>query len=457
LTVEEGNIFGTDGIRDAGGRGWLAPPGLAKLGAALVAHARRLGRASPSFVIARDPRESGPAIEDALVAALERHGATVARAGILPTPAVSLLVAEGAADLGIVISASHNPPEFNGVKLFAPDGAKPSVEDEERISADARAAPPAEGGERPRGEGDRSLEAVLRERYVVALLREHDRTLAGLSIVLDCACGATSVVARDVFRRAGARARAIHGAPDGARINVDCGSTHPRAVAREVVAAQADHGIAFDGDGDRAILVDERGHVVDGDEMLALWALDLERKGELAGGRIVATVMSNAGMERFLADRGIGVVRTPVGDREVARAMRAGGYALGGEQSGHIIQGAMPTGDGIRTGLALARLVAESRQPLSELRAPIPRYPQTLLGVAVTAKPSFDTLPEVGAAVEAAERALAGRGRVLLRYSGTEPLARVLVEGEDARENAHLAEAIAAVLRAHPACQLRRA
>lgn len=452
MTGGERNIFGTDGIRDIGGRGWLAPPGLAKLAVAIVAHTARAGSPAPRILIARDPRESGPAIEETLAAALSGLGAAVVRAGMLPTPAVSALVAEGIADLGIVVSASHNPPEFNGVKLFGARGEKLTPEDEERITADALAAPegPPRASQRtsPRG-GTPPDPAALRERYLAHLLAPAGGApiLDGLAVVLDCARGATCAAAPEAFRRAGADVRAIHAEPDGARINVGCGSTHTASLREAVVAAGADLGIAFDGDGDRAILVDEKGHVVDGDEMLALWALDLHRRGRLPGDRIVVTVMSNAGMERFLADRGIGVVRTPVGDREVFRALRAEGLALGGEQSGHIIEGGEATGDGIRTGLALARLVVESRQPLSALRAPIPRYPQTLLGIEVARKPPFESLRGVSEAVAEAERALVGRGRVLLRYSGTEPLARVLVEGSDARENARLAERIAAVIR----------
>jgi len=453
---EERNIFGTDGIRDLPGRGWLAPAGLAKLAAAFVAHASRGGTPEPRVLVARDPRESGPAIERALADSLGGHGATVVRAGILPTPAVSVLVAGAIADLGVVISASHNPPEFNGVKLFGARGEKLTVEEEERITADARAAsedaPPAARDATGAAPATLPSAESLRERYLERLLAPYrgDAGLRGLAVVLDCAFGATAVAAPEAFRRAGAQVRAIHAEPDGARINVGCGSTHPEALRAAVVAAGADLGIAFDGDGDRAILVDERGEVVDGDEMLALWALDLRRRGRLPRDRIVATVMSNAGMERFLADAGIAVVRSPVGDREVFRHLRAEGLALGGEQSGHIIEGDEATGDGIRTGLALARLVVGSRRKLSELRAPIPRYPQTLLGVEVTAKPPFGSLAGVSEAVGAAERALAGRGRVLLRYSGTEPLARVLVEGSDASENARLAGRIAEAIRSDP-------
>ncbi len=462
MTGSEKNIFGTDGIRDRGGRGWLAPEGLSRLGGALVAHARRGGSPRLRFLIARDPRPSGPEIERVLAAALVLHGATVVHGGILPTPAVSVLVSAGLADFGIVISASHNPPEFNGVKLFGPDGAKLSVEDEEAITADALSLPAVLGtvGET---EPPTPTDPVLLAHYLEALVPDGSpRFLSGLSVVIDCACGATSVCAAEAFRRAGAAVRAIHAEPDGMKINDRCGSTHPEAIAGAVLAARAEIGIAFDGDGDRAILVDETGAVVDGDEMLALWALDLKRRGRLPGDRIVVTVMSNGGMERFLAEAGIGVVRTPVGDREVHRAMLVGGIALGGEQSGHIIHiipihqsdsatgGGGGTGDGIRTGLALARLVLESGMALSSLRAPIPRDPQTLLGVEVTAKPAFDTLPEIREVLAAAESALGDRGRVLLRYSGTEPLARVLVEGIDGRENEHWAAKIAEVLRAHP-------
>ena len=227
--------------------------------------------------------------------------------------------------------------------------------------------------------------------------------------------------------------------------------THPEAISGAVLARAADLGIAFDGDGDRAILVDATGQVVDGDEMLTLWALDLASRGALPKNRIAVTVMSNAGMETYLSEQGISLIRTQVGDREVHQAMIREGLALGGEQSGHLIEGSAATGDGIRSGLALARIVKQSGRTLEELRQPIPRYPQTLIGIEIAEKIPFDSLPALGEVLAEAERALAGHGRVLLRYSGTEPLARILVEGSQAAENAEWAERIGQVLREQPA------
>ena len=445
------NIFGTDGIRDRGGRGWLAPEGLRRLAHAIARWGASTSAEAPRVLIGRDPRTSGPEIEAILRDELERGGAVVRAGGILPTPAVSMLVSSGTADIGIVISASHNPPEDNGVKLFRSDGRKLTIAEEESISADALAAT---------GEGDAPSElapadfvgADLRAEYLDRLLASFGEGpfLDGLHVILDCARGATSVCALEAFERAGARVEAVHADPSGEEINRGCGSTHPEAIAGVVLARGADLGIAFDGDGDRAILVDAKGETVDGDDMLALWALDLKRRSELPNDRIAVTVMSNAGMERYLTDAGISLARTPVGDREVHQAMLKEGLALGGEQSGHLIVGEAATGDGIRTGLAMARIVKESGKPLHELRAPIPRYPQTLTRVEVGSKPPLESIPAVMEIVAEGEAALADRGRILLRYSGTEPVARILVEGADESENREWAEKIAAVLREQP-------
>ena len=447
------NIFGTDGIRDRGGRGWLAPEGLRRLAEAVARWGQRTNGPTPRVLIGRDSRTSGPEIEAILRQELERHGAAVRIGGILPTPAVSLLVAHGRADAGIVISASHNPPEDNGVKLFRSDGRKLTIAEEESISADVLAASGEATGETPPElSAETFVDEVLRAEYLDRLLASFGEGpfLDGLHVVIDCARGATSVCALEAFERAGARVEAIHAEPSGAEINRGCGSTHPEAIAGVVLARGADLGIAFDGDGDRAILVDARGETVDGDDMLTLWALDLQSRGELPNDRIAVTVMSNAGMERYLAEAGVSLARTPVGDREVHQTMLREGLALGGEQSGHLIVGEAATGDGIRTGLAMARLVHESGKPLHELRAPIPRYPQTLTRVEVASKPPLESIPAVMQIVAEGEAALADRGRILLRYSGTEPVARILVEGADEVENRDWAERIAAVLREQP-------
>ncbi|MGE3163455.1 MAG: phosphoglucosamine mutase [Planctomycetota bacterium] len=434
------NLFGTDGVRDVAGTGWLAADGLAKLGAAISGHLRAHGVSRPRVLFGRDTRVSGADLESQLAGALHASGCEVASAGVVPTPAVSALVAAAGFDLGVVISASHNPPEFNGVKLFDDRGRKLPVADELAVSERARAAvsPPV----RLRIEED----PTWRERYLDLLAEQVGASfLGGMRVVLDCACGATATVARRAFENAGAVVTVLNEELDGRRINAGSGSTHPSGIGAATVQQGAALGVAFDGDGDRAILVDESGGVVDGDEMLCLWGMDLNRDGRLAPAVIVATVMSNAGMERFLREGGIELVRTGVGDREVFQEMERRAAVLGGEQSGHIIyRPEANTGDGLRTGLHLARVLRRSGQSLSRLRAQIPRYPQVLLNREVAEKRPFAELPSVCSALDSAVAQLQGRGRVLLRYSGTEPLVRILVEGPDDLENRSLADAIAA-------------
>ncbi len=447
------NLFGTDGVRDLAGSGVLAPASLARLGSAIVETAgnEARGRRPPRVLFGRDTRPSGAEIERVLAAELAAGACEVASAGVITTPAVSLLLQEGRFDLGIVVSASHNPARFNGVKVLDRYGHKLATAEEEAITARyyALPAPPARRVDRTLRE-DPDLRDAYRERLQAAF--DPRPFLRGLKIVLDCAHGAAAPIAPAVFAGAGAEVVSLFAELDGAKINDACGSTHPGALAAEVVREKADLGIAFDGDGDRAILVDDRGQVCDGDDVLAIWGLYLREKRELARDCIVATVMSNAGMESYLRDHGIQLVRTPVGDREVVQALIERGAVLGGEQSGHIVYlNEARTGDGIRTGLHMARIVRAAGMPLSELRRPIPRFPQVLLAVPVRAKPPLADLPRVRAAVAAAERSLGGRGRVLVRYSGTEPIARVLVEGPERGAIATIAEAIAEAIRAHDA------
>lgn len=443
MTESQQNIFGTDGVRDVEGRGALAPESVRAIGVAL---ARHLGdRSSPRVFVGRDTRRSGPEIERALTAELEARGVEVHPAGVIPTPAVANLVTSEGFDLGLVISASHNPPEFNGIKVFDERGWKLDVEVEEAITrhyyeALREGRPPS-----PPVSGRAEEVEQWRSRYLAQLPTPD---LAGLRIVLDCARGATSTVAESAFRRTGATVTLLNDELDGDRINVGCGSLAPEQAGARVVELGADLGIAFDGDGDRALLLDDTGALVDGDDLMALWATALAEAGTLNGNLLIATVMSNAGFESYLRDRGIELVRTPVGDREVFRAIEGRRAVLGGEQSGHIIfRPEGTTGDGIRTGLHIAALVRASGRRLSELRAEIPRFPQTLIGVSVARKQPFDELPGVNDAIRSAETQLADRGRVLVRYSGTEPLARILIEGPDAATNAQLAESIARPIR----------
>lgn len=437
------NVFGTDGIRDHVGQGMLAPAALARLAHAIARTFAHHGQLR--VLVGRDTRPSGPAIETQLGAALAGAGCRVDSAGVLPTPAVSLLVTEEDYDLGVVISASHNPPEYNGVKLFDGLGRKLAPADEQRITATYHALAdvevPADGAP------PRVLPGAA-QRYVERLLSVFPERgfLAGERIVLDCAFGATVATARLAFEEAGAAVTVLHGEPDGERINEHCGSLHPARLAARVVAERARLGVAFDGDGDRAVLVDERGGVVDGDEMLALWAVALAERGALPGRRLVATVMSNAGMESYLRQQGIDLIRTSVGDREVVQELEQSGAVLGGEQSGHIIY--LPearTGDGVRTGLHLARLVQRAGASLSVLRAAIPRFPQTLIGLPVRARTPLEQVAGLPEALREVETTLAGRGRVLVRYSGTEWLVRVLVEGPDSQENQRLAARLGAL------------
>ncbi|MCA8961886.1 MAG: phosphoglucosamine mutase [Planctomycetes bacterium] len=444
------NIFGTDGVRDRAGEGLLSDASIERFGLALASFVREgvdyIIR-TPRVLIGRDTRVSGPRIEALLSESLGRRHATVESAGILPTPAISLLVDKLGYDLGVVISASHNPPEFNGLKVFDRRGRKLDVGSEQRITALYHRVPDFS----ERRSTAISFQPDLPRRYLDFLAQAPTIDLRGLTVVLDCACGATAPVAVQAFERAGARVIAIHTDLDGERINVDCGSLNPEAVGEVVKREGADLGVAFDGDGDRAILVDEKGEVVDGDEVMALWALDLHGRGALRRELLVTTVMSNAGMESYLRDQGISLIRTGVGDREVYQAMELNDAVLGGEQSGHIIDRQYAsTGDGIRTGLAIARLLHDRGEPLSKLRAPIPRFPQVLLGVEVEHKVDFEELERVTSQIRRVEEALEGRGRLLLRYSGTEPLARILVEGPDPEENRDLAESLAELLRNEP-------
>ena len=414
--------FGTDGVRGAANTE-LTPELALSLGRAA---ARVLGG---PFVVGTDTRRSGPLIQAAFTAGLAGEGVDVALLGVVPTPAVAYVAADrGWA--GAVISASHNPFGDNGIKLFAPGGRKLAVEVEARVEAELRAlhghavvgpSGAAVGVIRPdREDVERYLD------HVVATL-EPD-ALRGLRLVLDCANGAASGVAAAVFERLGAEVVLLHAEPDGLNINDGCGATHPEVLRTVVVAEGADAGLAFDGDADRCIAVDATGAIVDGDHVIAICAIDRRSRGLLASDTVVVTVMANLGFKLAMADRGIRVVETPVGDRAVLEALDAGGFALGGEQSGHVIfRDLATTGDGLLTGVQLASVMARREQPLAVLASEaMEQLPQVLRNVRVPAPAGLLELlaPEI-AAVEAD---LGDRGRVLVRASGTEPLLRVMVE-----------------------------
>jgi phosphoglucosamine mutase len=483
-------LFGTDGVRGVAGddlTGRLAMD--LAVAAAEVLHetgvfdrARAEGR-RPVAVVGRDPRASGEFLESAVVAGLAGVGVDVLRLGVIPTPAVAFLTADKSADLGVMLSASHNPAKDNGIKLFArggfklPDAAEHEIE--ARLGQPGRAVtgPPGGGFGRVSDDGD------SRERYLAHLLAslsapglpgaaepawpgeaappsepawpgapapssEPARPLAGLRIVVDCAHGAASEVAPSLLRRAGADVIAIGAEPDGENINDGCGSTHLDVLRAAVVEQQADAGIAHDGDADRCLAVDAGGQVIDGDQIMAVLALRLKASGLLAHNTVVATVMSNLGFRLAMKEAGIAVVETAVGDRYVLEAMRAGSYVFGGEQSGHIIMlDHATTGDGLLTALHLLAAVAREWVPLADLAKVMTRYPQVLVNVAGVDKTRVAASPEVAAQVAAATAELGRSGRILVRPSGTEPTVRVMVEAVDPERARHLADRLASVIR----------
>jgi phosphoglucosamine mutase len=445
--VANSRLFGTDGIRGLAGKPPLDPPAVRRLGAALV-RALPHGTASPQFLVGRDTRESGGWIEAELAHGACGEGAMVTSAGVVPTPAIAFLTRTGSYDAGVVISASHNPYEDNGIKVFSGKGEKftEAVEREvEAIMADRSwTARPGEPGPVPRAD---LVDAYL--DHLRAVFPEASK-VAPFPIVLDCANGATTTVSPELFNRLGFETIVIGNRPDGRNINLGCGSTHPERLAETVVARGCSMGVAFDGDGDRAIFVDHHGHVVDGDAVLLMCGHQLQREGRLRGGAIVATVMSNIGLELALKPLGIELVRTAVGDKHVMEEMLKRGLSLGGEQSGHIIfSDYLFTGDGLCTALNVLRTVVLTGRTLADLAADLTSYPQVLLNVRVREKVELDTVPAVANAIARVEARVAGQGRLLVRYSGTEPLLRVMLEGQQQDEIRGWAQEIADVVKEH--------
>jgi phosphoglucosamine mutase len=441
-TTGHERIFGTDGIRGRAGEGWLATGPTSALGRAigdvLARPARgpvrgpRSGakRATKGGALSgHDGRRSGPELEAALARGLAASGHEVTSAGLITTPGLAWLARERAFDLGIMVSASHNPAEDNGIKVFSTLGEKLADEVEDEIEARVRAFPdPVLEGPAPRH--DPELENAYLDHLLAAA---GSLSLGGMAIVLDCANGGGSRVAPRIFGRLGAQVISEACSPDGDNINHGCGSTHPESLQEAVRLHAADLGIALDGDGDRCILVDERGAVVHGDAILTILARHAVAAGSLSDPRIVATVMSNRGLHRALREVGVEVVTVGVGDRRVVEALRREGLALGGEQSGHVVFGPDNhyIGDGIYTAVRVLAALRSSGVPLSELASPFRSLPQVLVNVPVARKPNLGEIDSIVAAVERIESELGGDGRVLLRYSGTEPLARVMVEGPD--------------------------
>ena len=452
MSQDSTRLFGTDGIRGHFGEPPLDRPTVTALAVQLAATLRERGNgAPPKVVLGGDTRESSPKICRWLAAGLTAGGIDVRYAGVIPTPGVAYLARETGAAAGVVVSASHNPYPDNGIKLIDPQGTKWSDEDELALELRLQgylAGGPADVPDLP--EDRPAVDPGLRELYLrhLAATLPEGRPLDGLKVVLDTGNGAASTYAGDLFERLGARVILLHAAPDGRNVNEGCGSTAPAGMAARVVAEGADLGAAFDGDADRCILADETGAVRDGDAILYLWATCLHRSGRLNPPKIVATSMSNLGLERALAAEGIGIVRCNVGDRYVVEAMRREGILLGGEQSGHIVQSHLAsTGDGLLTAIQMAFVRHQDGRPLSEMLAPFRRYPQVLLNVRVKRKVDFKALPIVTTAARSVEDRLGDDGRLVLRYSGTEPLARIMIEGPEQATIDSLAEELAVAIR----------
>ena len=452
----EQRLFGTDGIRGVAGQFPLDAKTVELIGHSLVAQlTRELGH-RPRIVIGRDTRESGPQIELSLAHGALSAGASVRSAGVITTPGVAYITRTAPFDAGVVISASHNPFRDNGIKIFAPSGKKLADEMERKIESDIGSpidpviSPGHQSVEHGWLDEQTEIERVYQESYISYLATEVTRglSLTGLKLAIDCANGAASGIAPKLFDRLGARVEVISASPDGRNINEGCGSLHLEGLLRVVKNRGLDLGIAFDGDADRALFVDAAGSLVDGDATLLILAEDFKKRGLLAGNRVVATVMSNVGLEVALRERGIELVRAQVGDRFVLEELLTRGAKLGGEQSGHIIFPDISlAGDGLITAIELLRAVRGSGLTLGELASRMRRYPQVLVNVRVRSKPPLATLPDVKLAADRIERDLQGRGRLLLRYSGTENLARVMIEGQDEEKIKEQANQLAEIIR----------
>lgn len=446
-------LFGTDGIRAEAGKFPLDRPTIRTIGRSLTEHlTERMGR-SPRIVIGRDTRESGPWIVRDLIGSARKAGAQARSAGIITTPGVAFLTRSVNADAGIVISASHNPYHDNGIKIFEPSGRKLDDAVERTIERDIADDKQAYSIEPDVGvvsevEFDADADA-LSKKYLDFLANDvaQDLSLDGQTIVVDCANGASYKLAPKLLARLGARVHAINVEPNGRNINLDSGSLHLEGLQQTVLNTQSNLGVAFDGDADRALFVDAKGNIVDGDGTLWILANHLESRAELNQHQVVATTMSNMGLEVALREKGIRLMRTDVGDKYVLDELVRRGASLGGEQSGHIIFPRISlAGDGMITMICLLRAVQDERKSLHELAAGFPRYPQLLVNVRVREKVPFEKLPAVQEFADRIQGQFKGRGRVLLRYSGTESLARVMIEGERQKEVEAAANALAEVI-----------
>jgi len=453
LTDKKTKLFGTDGIRAKAGEFPLDSKTVRTIGASLAQHlAERTKGRTPVIVTGRDTRESGPGIEEDLMAGAFASGASVQSAGVITTPGVAYLARVLPADAGVVISASHNPFEDNGIKIFDPSGRKLDDATERQIESDI-----AKGELDVRKASDAARatneqHAInLRDRYLDYL--EHEigdgLSLDDLKIVVDCANGAASEIAPKLLSDLGAKVIAINNQPNGRNINLNCGSLHIEALQQHVLTERADVGVAFDGDADRALFVDAEGHFVDGDATMWVLASYMKERGELNGENVVATVMTNLGLEVALRERGIKLSRTDVGDKYVLDELLRSKAVLGGEQSGHIIFPRVSlAGDGLITALSLLRVMKDEVKSLVELTRGFVRYPQILVNVKVREKVPFESVPVIAKRAQQVQGELGDRGRLLLRYSGTEALARIMIEGEDEAQVRTSANTLADVIRA---------
>jgi phosphoglucosamine mutase len=454
MTVPTRLLFGTDGIRAVAGQYPLDPATIYAVGLALGHSLRREAKqsaapATPKIILGRDTRESGPWIAATLAAGLGEAGVQVESAGVVTTPAVAFLARTHGFQAGVVISASHNPWQDNGIKLFGADGFKLpdtvelAMEEEIRHHAANSIAPD------PASLAPLVDHHALQADYIQFLIDcVPGLKLNGLRIVADCAHGAAAAIAPELFRRLGGQVTLLNVAPDGRNINLNCGALHPACVAAEVAARGADLGLTFDGDADRCLLAGARENVINGDAILLIVARDLQARGLLTGDLVVATTMSNMGLEAALKRSGIHMLRAPVGDRYVLEEMQKHEAALGGEQSGHILLPHLATtGDGLLTALVVLDLIARTGKSIDELTADLKVFPQIIVNVKVREKRPLASIPEIASAIRAAEEELKDSGRVVIRYSGTEPLARVMIEAESEAAMRLHANAIADAIR----------
>ncbi|MCL6583623.1 MAG: phosphoglucosamine mutase [bacterium] len=442
-------FFGTDGIRGIANLAPMIPSTVVRVGQVIAVTLDPEGK---GIVVGKDPRRSGDMLEAALMAGITSCGRSCYRVGVLPTPGIAYLTRKLKAAAGVVISASHNPMEDNGIKVFGPDGFK--LTDQQEMEMERRIQ--AEDEEFPHPTG-RQIGCILEVRDAVQQYFDFlkctfiDLDLSGMKICLDCANGATSSIAPFLFQELGARVHPIHFQPDGININHQCGALYPETLARQVLEQGAEVGFSFDGDGDRLICVDEQGAILSGDQMLLILARYLKEKGLLLNNLVVTTVMSNLGFFKAAELLGLNVRQTQVGDRYVLEEMQACGAVIGGEDSGHLIimDGEQTTGDGIFAALRLLRVIREQSGPVSELGKIMRRYPQVLTSVPVRARVDLTQVPQIREAISRAEAELGNQGRVLVRYSGTQLMVRVMVEGPDAKTTERLASELTALVQQH--------